>query len=104
MARRSGRIGGGGLLDHLVIRVDLDISGFLRSKALLVQEIRTMRGAITGAAGGVGLQDVMTAALVAPTIAAVGHLRTVRNEVRQLTHEMRNVAALGFGGAAVGRG
>lgn len=104
MARRSGRIGGGGLLDHLVIRVDLDISGFLRAKALLIQEIRTMRGAITGTAGGASLGDVMTAAIVAPTIAAVGHLRTMRNEMRLLTSEMRNVAAIGFSGGGGGRG
>lgn len=104
--RRRGNLGGalrsGALLDQLVVRIDVDLSGFRRGIGEVIAQINTLRGVITGQTAGVGLGDAMTAALVAPMAVAAARIGQVRNEIRALSNEVRNMPALGFGGPAAG--
>lgn len=103
MPRRSGRIGSGTLLDELIVRVTSVYDG--RGVAQAIADIGALKTAVSGGVVGTGantLQGAMTAALVAPVIAATGHLRQMRSEVRMLTSEMRSVGMIGFGGPAPG--
>lgn len=106
MARERGNLGGalrsGALLDQLVVKIDVDLSGFRRGIAEAIAQIRTLRGAIAGQVGGASLGDAMTAALVAPMAVATARIGQMRNELRLLTNEMRNVALLTAGAAGGG--
>lgn len=97
MARERGPLGsgsfGGAVLDTLIVKIDVDLSGLQRGIALAVAEINTLKGAIASKIGGVSLGDAMTAALVTPMIVATARIGQMRNELRALTGEMRAVAA-----------
>lgn len=106
MARQRGPIGGGAsggsLLDVLVVRLDFDLSGFRRGLAEAISGINSLKAAVAAQVGGTSLGDAMSAALIAPVVVATARLGQMRNEVRLLTSEMRQAAALTHGGAAVG--
>lgn len=104
--RQRGPAGGlrnGRLLDSLTVRIDVDLTGFRRGMAEAIAQIRTLRGAISGQMGGVSLGDAMTAAIVAPLTLAATRIGSMRTELRALTNEMRQSAAL-LGGPVPGGG
>lgn len=102
--RRGRGLTNGALLDQLVVRLDLDLSGFRAGIREAITEIRTLKGALTAQVGGVSVSDAMTAALVAPLIVATARIGNMRTELRALTAEMRGSALLlgGPGGSGMG--
>jgi len=86
--------GDGSVLDTLIVKIDVDLSGFRKGIAEAIAGVQSLRGAIAGQVGGVTLGDAMTAALVTPMIVATARIGQMRNELRMLTSDMRTFAML----------
>jgi hypothetical protein len=86
--------GNGTLLDTLVVKIEVDLSGFRRGIAQARSEIRGLASSLSGA-GGFTLGDAVNAALTAPLLLASARIGQVRNEMRLLTTEMRRAAQIG---------
>lgn len=100
MATKPGAgLGGGRLLDELVVKVTYDDSEVVRGVPRTIALVRSLKEAIVAKIGGLSLSDALTAALVTPLILATARIGQMRNELRLLTSELRAAASIGFAGS-----
>lgn len=94
----------GRVIESLVVKLDLDMSGFKAGMRMAMRDVQEFKRSVVAEIGGVTVSDAINAALVAPLLVAATRIGQVRNEMRELANELRNMPRIGGPGSPGGGG